>query len=58
MDQISSGYFSPDNPHMFGELVDHLLNHDRFKLLADFEAYVKCQDHVSEVFKVLNFSRI
>ena len=24
----------------------------RFMLLADFDAYIKCQDRVSEVFKV------
>eukprot|EP00118_Oscarella_pearsei_P024881 m.307012 g.307012 ORF g.307012 m.307012 type:complete len:885 (+) comp41816_c0_seq1:78-2732(+) len=51
LDQVRSGYFTPGQPDTFHELYDHLLHHDRFYLLADFEAYVKCQDRVSEVFR-------
>ncbi|XP_033734012.1 glycogen phosphorylase, muscle form-like [Pecten maximus] len=50
IDQMSSGYFSPDDPHRFQELVDILLNHDRFLLLKDFESYVKCQERVSQTY--------
>ncbi|XP_076803647.1 glycogen phosphorylase, muscle form-like isoform X2 [Clavelina lepadiformis] len=51
LDQIASGFFSPDEPDRFAHFVDNLLNYDRFKLCADFEAYVECQDKVSEAFK-------
>ena len=52
LDQIASGYFCPNDPHQFAGFVDNLLNHDRFKVCADFEAYLQCQDLVSEAFKV------
>ncbi|XP_065833248.1 glycogen phosphorylase, muscle form-like [Oscarella lobularis] len=51
LDQVRSGYFTPENPDTFQELYDHLLNHDRFYLLADFESYIVCQDRVSKVFQ-------
>lgn len=50
IDMIDGGFFSPENPSLFRDLVNSLLNNDRFSLLADFEAYIKCQDRVSEVF--------
>ncbi len=40
LDQIRDGYFSPDAPDRFHNLIDTLLVHcDRFCLLADYEAY-------------------
>uniref|UniRef100_A0A8C4XD72 Alpha-1,4 glucan phosphorylase n=1 Tax=Erpetoichthys calabaricus TaxID=27687 RepID=A0A8C4XD72_ERPCA len=51
MDQIKSGYFSPKEPDLFKDIVDMLLHHDRFKVFADYEAYVKCQDKVSELYQ-------
>ncbi|XP_069787994.1 glycogen phosphorylase, brain form isoform X2 [Narcine bancroftii] len=51
MDQISSGYFSPKQPDLFKDVTNMLMNHDRFKVFADFEAYVKCQEKVSELYK-------
>lgn len=53
IDQIASGFFSPEQPNMFKDLMDNLLNHDRFKLLADFDAYVDCQERVSAAYKVM-----
>lgn len=50
IDQINSGFFSPTNPNLFHDLTDVLLNHDRFFLLADFDAYMKCQDRVSAMY--------
>lgn len=50
IDQIRDGYFSPENPDEFKDLVDVLLKHDRFFLLADYEDYVKCQEKVSQVY--------
>ncbi|XP_052273285.1 glycogen phosphorylase, muscle form-like [Dreissena polymorpha] len=51
MDQINNGYFNPDQPALFRDIFNSLVHHDRFMLFADFDAYVKCQDRVSEVFK-------
>ncbi|KAI1295494.1 Glycogen phosphorylase [Halotydeus destructor] len=50
IDQISGGFFSPQNPDTFKDLVNVLLNHDRFLVFADFEAYIACQDKVNEVY--------
>ncbi|XP_077537474.1 glycogen phosphorylase-like [Haemaphysalis longicornis] len=50
IDQINSGFFSPSDPNLFHDLTNVLLNHDRFFLLADYEAYVKCQERVSAMF--------
>uniref|UniRef100_A0AAX7UR53 Alpha-1,4 glucan phosphorylase n=1 Tax=Astatotilapia calliptera TaxID=8154 RepID=A0AAX7UR53_ASTCA len=52
MDQITSGFFSPKNPELFKDLTEMLFKYDRFKVFADFEAYVKCQEKVSKLYKV------
>ena len=48
MDQIGSGYFSPEEPHRYRPIVDSLLNGggDPFMLLADFRAYLDCDARV------------
>ncbi|XP_034537284.1 glycogen phosphorylase, brain form [Notolabrus celidotus] len=51
VDQIQSGFFSPAQPELFKDLINMLMNHDRFKVFADFEAYVRCQERVSELYK-------
>ncbi|XP_072121774.1 glycogen phosphorylase, brain form [Mobula birostris] len=51
VDQISNGYFSMKEPGLFKDVVNMLIHHDRFKVFADFEAYVKCQEKVSELYK-------
>ncbi|XP_043552362.1 glycogen phosphorylase, brain form [Chiloscyllium plagiosum] len=51
IDQISGGYFSPKEPELFKDIVNMLMYHDRFKVFADFEAYVKCQEKVSKLYK-------
>jgi starch phosphorylase len=38
--------FSPGDPGLFRPLVDNLLDRDPFLVLADFRAYVDCQDAV------------
>uniref|UniRef100_A0A8B9MGR4 Alpha-1,4 glucan phosphorylase n=1 Tax=Accipiter nisus TaxID=211598 RepID=A0A8B9MGR4_9AVES len=50
IDQIKSGFFSPDEPDLFKDVVNMLFHHDRFKVFADYEAYVKCQEKVSELY--------
>uniref|UniRef100_A0AAQ4S0Y1 Alpha-1,4 glucan phosphorylase n=1 Tax=Gasterosteus aculeatus aculeatus TaxID=481459 RepID=A0AAQ4S0Y1_GASAC len=51
MDQISGGLFSPSQPDLFKDLVSMLMQHDRFKVFADYEEYIKCQERVSELYK-------
>ncbi|NWJ00014.1 PYGL protein, partial [Crypturellus undulatus] len=50
VDQIQSGFFSPHEPGLFRDVVNMLFHHDRFKVFADYEAYVKCQEKVSELY--------
>uniref|UniRef100_A0ACB8G5W5 Uncharacterized protein n=1 Tax=Sphaerodactylus townsendi TaxID=933632 RepID=A0ACB8G5W5_9SAUR len=50
IDQIKSGFFSPKQPDLFRDVVDMLFHHDRFKVFADYEAYVRCQDSVSQLY--------
>ena len=51
MDLIGSGFFSPENPTLFRPIYDALMNHDEYLLLADFDAYVECQDKVAETYR-------
>jgi starch phosphorylase len=50
IDQMRSGFFSPNEPDAFHDLVDILLKYDRFLTLADYDDYIKCQDRVNEVY--------
>ncbi|QUS61867.1 glycogen/starch/alpha-glucan phosphorylase [Synechocystis sp. PCC 7339] len=50
IDRIAQGYFSPNNPELFRPIVDSLLHHDPYMLLADYQAYVDCQDEVSKAY--------
>lgn len=67
LDLIHSGYFSPQNPGLFQPLVNALLDHDEFMLLADYRSYLDCQERVSLAYKdrenwtrmsILNVARI
>ncbi|XP_059497433.1 glycogen phosphorylase, muscle form [Stegostoma tigrinum] len=51
IDQISSGFFSPKEPDLFKDIVNMLMHHDRFKVFADYEDYIKCQERVSALYK-------
>ncbi|XP_030628808.1 glycogen phosphorylase, liver form isoform X3 [Chanos chanos] len=50
-DQIKSGFFSPKQPELFNDITNMLFNHDRFKVFADYESYVKCQERVSALYE-------
>ena len=51
LDMISSGFFCPEAPEMFRPIADSLLNlGDHYMLLADYAAYVACQEEVSALF--------
>ena len=67
VDRIAGGTFSPGAPGLFQPLVESLLNHDPFMVLADYESYMDCQDKVAQVFQdqgrwaamsILNVARI
>ncbi|KAG8449230.1 hypothetical protein GDO86_016050 [Hymenochirus boettgeri] len=51
IDQIQNGFFSPAKPDLFKDVVNMLFYHDRFKVFADYEDYVKSQERVSELYK-------
>ena len=50
IDLVGNGFFSEEDPELFRPLTDHLLDHDTYMLFADFDAYVTCQQRVSEAF--------
>ncbi|MDW8245206.1 MAG: glycogen/starch/alpha-glucan phosphorylase [Sandaracinaceae bacterium] len=50
LDAIASGLFSPEEPGCFRPLVESLLWHDRYFVLADFSAYVQAQEQVDELY--------
>jgi starch phosphorylase len=51
LDAIAGGAFSPDDPHRFQPLVRSLLTQDTFMLLADYQAYVDCQQQVEQAYR-------
>ncbi len=50
IDLIASGFFSAEDQSLFRPLTDSLLDQDRYLSLADFDAYVSCQQRVSEAY--------
>ena len=52
IDMVDSGFFSPARPGLCGPLIDSLLHQgDPYMVLADFAAYVACQERVSETYR-------
>jgi starch phosphorylase len=51
IDLIRSGFFSRGDPELFKPLIDDLLNNDPYMLLADFQAYVTCQQLVADAYR-------
>ncbi len=50
IDWIRSGVFSPGNANLFQPLVESLLHHDEYMVLADYQSYIDCQDQVNRAF--------
>lgn len=48
---LSNGEFSRGDRTLFEPLVNSLLTSDEYMLLADYQAYVDCQDRVSQAYK-------
>lgn len=64
---LASGTFSRGDRSLFRPIVDNLTGHDPFLVLADFGAYLECQERVSAVYErteewvrksILNVARI
>ena len=51
LQQIRNGHFSPGQPERFAPLVDALLEHDHYQLLADFADYARAQDAVDALYR-------
>jgi starch phosphorylase len=52
LEMIGTGFFSPDEPDRFRPIVDNLTHRgDNYLLLADFAAYMTCQENVDAVYR-------
>ena len=52
MNLVTSGFFSPENPGLFHALMDTLTyGGDHFMVLADYAAYVECQNRVADLYR-------
>ncbi|TKB23259.1 glycogen/starch/alpha-glucan phosphorylase [Desulfopila sp. IMCC35006] len=64
---IATGHFSHGDRELFRPLIDSLLYEDPYMVLADYQAYIDCQQQVGEVYQepgrwsrmaILNASRM
>jgi starch phosphorylase len=51
IDLIDSGFFSNGDRELFRPLVESLLNRDDYMLLADYQAYLDCQQRVGAAYR-------
>jgi starch phosphorylase len=51
LDLIRDGFFSRGDTGLFRPLLDNLLHHDRYLVLADYSAYAECQRSVDAVYR-------
>lgn len=51
LDMLGDGTFSNGEPHLFQPLLDHLLDHDTYLLLADYRAYVDAQAEIDRAYR-------
>ena len=51
IDLIASGHFSQGDRSLFEPLLDKLLHHDPFMLLADYQSYIDSQQTVSQAYR-------
>ncbi|QIW15817.1 maltodextrin phosphorylase [Pasteurellaceae bacterium RH1A] len=51
IDALADGTFSEGNLDLFAPLVDNLLNHDYFCVLADFASYRQAQERVASFYQ-------
>jgi starch phosphorylase len=67
LDLISHGVFSHGDMNLFRPLVDSLIHHDEYMVMADYQSYIDCQDQVDRAYRdherwatmsILNVARI
>ena len=52
LDMIGGGFFSPDQPDLYGNLIHALTEGgDHFMVLADYASFVACQERVSALYR-------
>jgi starch phosphorylase len=51
IDRIAQGYFSHGDRNLFKPIVDSLLERDEYMLLADYQAYIDCQEEVTQAYQ-------
>jgi starch phosphorylase len=51
IDMIAGGSFSPGEPALFKPVTDSLLGTDSYLLLADYAAYIRCQEAVDRLYQ-------
>lgn len=51
IDQIAGGEFSGGDPNLFKPIVDSLLYHDEYMVLADYEAYLEAQNRAANLYR-------
>lgn len=51
IERIAAGHFCPEHPNLFQPIVDSLLHRDEYLLLADYQAYVDCQERVDQAYQ-------
>ncbi len=50
INRIEKGYFSHGDTKLFQPIIDSLLGSDPYMLLADYQAYIDCQEEVSKAY--------
>jgi starch phosphorylase len=50
LDAIAAGQFSGGDPNLFKSIIDTLLYHDPYMVLADFADYIDCQKAVDQAY--------
>ncbi|KAI6192841.1 Alpha-1,4 glucan phosphorylase [Aphelenchoides fujianensis] len=48
VEQIESGFFTPDQPDCLNDLLNVLRHNDRFYVCADYEDYIRVQDEAAK----------
>jgi starch phosphorylase len=51
IDSLANSAFLRGDTELFRPIVDSLLGHDEFMLLADYQAYVDCQSQVDQIYR-------
>ncbi len=51
LELIAAGHFSDGDREVFRPLTDSLLRQDSFRVLADYAAYMACQDYIDSIWR-------